>query len=104
MEGAKHRSSRRRDADDGQSPSRPVVVCRPGVLGRLFAAEGIKTYSEMSEALGYGSAGGIHRALHEAPVSAWFISAVRLRFPEIPYERIFTERVAITDAPAHAAA
>jgi hypothetical protein len=93
---------RRKEPRIARVAARPVITCRTGVLEKLFAAENIHTYREMSASLNYDSTSGVHRACNGVPVSAWLIAAIRLRFPEVPYERIFTEGT--VDATADAAA
>ncbi|MGI5245039.1 hypothetical protein [Dactylosporangium sp. CA-139066] len=83
MEGTKRETLRQRNR-------RPAVLLRPGALDRLFAGTGLVTYEARADDLGV-SVGTLHRAAMGGPVHALLICAVRNRWPDIPYERNFTE-------------
>ncbi len=82
------------------NPSKPHVH-----LDELFAAEDITTFEAKAKALNYPSTGMLHRAYKGGSCSAALIAAVRLRWPHIPYEQIFTEGQATGERKvlAHAA-
>lgn len=65
------------------------------VLDEILEAEGASTFVAKLAALNYRGTGMLHRALKGGAVSPSLISTVRRRFPDIPYERIFTEGQAV---------
>lgn len=81
------------------------------VLDNLFDLEGITSFEDKARALEYPSTGMLHRALKDGlACSSALIVAIRLYFPGIPYEALFTEgkvlaeRKVTADAPADLAA
>lgn len=84
--------------------TKAAILLRPDALDELFAAEGIKSYDAKAKSLGYPSTGMLHRAYHGGAVSSALICAVRLRFPAVPYEQLFTEGQVAVNATADLAA
>lgn len=75
-------------------------------LDALLTADGITTFEAKAKALHYPSTGMLHRAYKGGAVSSALICAVRLRYPTVPYEQLFTEGQALGErkVPADATA
>lgn len=97
-----HKRRPRKSAAD--AATRAAILLKSDALDQLFTEAGITTYQAKAQALGGSSVGALHRAYNGGSVSAALICAVRLRFPTVPYEQLFTEGEVPANAPADAAA
>lgn len=73
--------------------SRPRVVLRTDDFDNLVEPLGIETNDAKATELGVDP-GNLSRIRRGQPVSAEFIARVRLKYPHVPYERLFREEIA----------
>ena len=73
--------------------SRPRVVFKAEDFDSLVEPLGLETNEAKADHLGVDP-GNLSRIRRGQPVSAEFIARVRLKFPRVPYERLFREEIA----------
>jgi hypothetical protein len=95
---------RRNSGPPSRTFPRAVVKLRGQALKDLFEAEGVKSLRGQVAELNHSSIAALSRAYDDGAVSAFLIAAVRLRFPHVPYEQLFTESEESADARTQAAA
>jgi hypothetical protein len=94
MSAAKSRHVRR---EERSAKPRIERYLRSEVLDELFTAEGITGYRTRAIELGLGHPSVLHRYAGPNPIPATghFIYAVTQRFPSVPLDRLFEDRVEV---------
>jgi hypothetical protein len=73
-------------------PSKPKVFFRGDDYDALVGPLGLITLEQQADDLGTDP-GNYSRIRRGQPVSAEFIARVRLKYPKVPYERLFHEEM-----------
>lgn len=73
-------------------PAKPKVLFKGDDYQALVVPLGLTSQEQQAEDLGTDP-GNFSRILRGQPVSAEFIARVRLKYPKVPYERLFHEEM-----------